>query len=809
MKDMALNWIDTLSDEWLMIYDNLPDKERLQPMLPRRRKGNIIYTSRSKGFVLDLPAECVCEVTPLKEDDAVNLLLKISGNEHVRSDEEEMKSFRSVAAELGYLPLAIEAVGSYIREGECDAMAFLERFRSRHVNSAGMQLFSRLNSDGSSPARPALYTALDLSYDAISAVRRRKGRSMGGIAAESALQILNLLCFYHNERIPVLLIRRGAEQRLQRGGDTVYPFGHYSEDRFMDPTYLLAGNLHDDSWFDTYFQFGVELLQRFSLVKYTGGSWVSMHVMVQAWVQDRMDDKTRRRQALFARIILAESIDPAGDLSDLYYLRTIPSHVNACMAHEAATVTDDEYQAHLDFKLGWYYKEEKQFDKALEHLARAARTWKFVEGANSRVAVSHLSALAVTYHEMGRTGDSEAACREMIDRLYRRRFLAEEDWLSREAEEEKRLQTDAKRQRRALLPRLGIPADKTSGKDQESNKEKAALRTRQRTTKAAKQSSADGVSTSIVQTEAPQEQEETIDEWEAELAWTSAYLANVLYDQGRFAAAKNRLRKAIELLKGAECAVELGIWLMEDDFKLRFEAADIDYWIQRHATFIALPEDVQKSLQRRGDTLLWIMGMATCFYDFEKFEKAYEWYDTYYSIAVDLYGPSGRKTLDVLRRMALCQLQRGLFADAEELAQTAVSRAKGSYGPWHIETTESLYLLSSVRMCQTLDMRPGSEAWCLTQEAYDSARTTFAENHYMAVMAKVRLDRFRNHDPKAPVTASPAAGGDEFSKALDQIFASGYPDTTEEFMAIVKAELQELGRRKLQAKALLLQKRRR
>ncbi|KAL2135632.1 hypothetical protein VTI74DRAFT_7582 [Chaetomium olivicolor] len=69
MQSAAMQWIEGLTDEWLMIFDdcNLDDR---RGYLPGRAKGNIIYTSRQAGLRDSLPHDCAAEVAPLEEADA-------------------------------------------------------------------------------------------------------------------------------------------------------------------------------------------------------------------------------------------------------------------------------------------------------------------------------------------------------------------------------------------------------------------------------------------------------------------------------------------------------------------------------------------------------------------------------------------------------------------------------------------------------------------------------------------------------------------------------------------------------------------
>ncbi|KAK4151189.1 hypothetical protein C8A00DRAFT_45555 [Chaetomidium leptoderma] len=825
MKDVALRWIERLSDEWLMVYDNHPDKEHLQPILPRRSAGNIIYTSRSQGFRVDLPVECVCEIKPLAEEDAVNLLLRIAGREHFRSDEEEMKSARELVAKVGYLPLAIESAGTYIREGGFNAFTYLQRFRNRELRST---LLSNPNSDGSSPARPGLYTALDLSYDAISALRRRKGHNMEGRIARCALQALNLLCFYHNEEIPAWMIERAATERLRWGGHGIYPLSDLADTETpdMDATRLLAFKLPEGTWDDTSFFLGVQMLQRFSLVKLSPGRRIiSMHVMVQEWVLNRIenmdklgsvDKNIRGRQALAARIVLIESIRPEGDRLDQMYLRLIAPHVNACLAHKPATVDVDEYQAHLDFKLGWFYQEEKQFSSAVEHLVKAVRVWKFETGPYSWTTTLGLGMLANVYREMGRSDDAEMTYREVIDRLFIRKDQALVDLEASVAREHKRSRREAKRQKLDRLRHLRNSSgrntedmnDEEHDTDEEGQMDQPSAQGTpnpvantagdSRPTAKAEEQAVKGILSAAAEKQAAQDPgDETLEKWEAELADVGADLAMLLFDQGRFSLAKTCILQSISIYKRASYPQDFRIWALEDELKLRLEPRDLGHWSRRSQDMKALSPDMRALFQAHECNFLLPMGFATAMLERDRLEDAYDIYKSAFKNTSKIHGASDRRTLKLMRQMALCQLQRGAFEEAEELTRTVLARAKTSYGQYHLQTAESLYLLSTVRMCQTLDLGPGSEFWSITQEAYDSARFACWDEHRLAVLIKKRLDTFGDHDSKDPDTEEETAD-DGFLPVLEDAISNGALGSAEEFRAIRDAEYREYRRKKFQ-----------
>lgn len=765
LKNVALKWMGDLSEEWLLIYDNHPDDEHLKPVLPSRHSGNIIYTSRSRGFLASLPADCVCEIKPLAESHAVDLLLGISGREHFRSDEGEMKSAHELVAQLGHLPLAIESAGAYIRQREISVFTYLEAFRGQAQRSA---LLNNPQSDSSLPARPGLYTALDLSYNALSTVRRRQGTSVPGMTARFALKALNLLCFYHCEQIPVMMIGRAATERCERGGRRVFPLRKLADpnDPDTDASELLYCQLPKSAWDPRAFTMGARLLQRFSLVKYTPGkALVSMHVMVQEWALDRMKPENRPRQALMARIVLTESLKLEKTLDNHMFLRLMAPHVHACLSHETATgILHTGYQSQLDIKLGLFYKDDNRFPAAAECLARSASICEADSGPNSRATTFGLGMLANVYRDMGRWRDAERIYRDVIQRLHSRRqqtAAADEGLAPHEAGRQSRPDRD------------NITLELTTPKWTAKALEEAAVAV------------ASGASN-----ETKDDEPETTEDWADELAAVGADLGLALLEQGRFGAAKKCWMQSINLLKEAGSTPEgpdLRIWILEDELKLHFEPEDVQHWNQRITDQKAMPRHMIDELLMLQSGMLVGIGFATAMLETGRPKDGYDVYQSGLRSTTRFYGASDRMTLMLMRNMVVCQMELGNFEEAEELARTTLERARACYGQHHLQTAECLLRLSQTIRFQTLDWGPGSKYWSIIQEAYDSARTAFSDDHYLAIEIKKRIDRARKppESPgESPTDEQADADAQEFFDALKEAVGKAGPLSDEDFQTL-------------------------
>jgi tetratricopeptide (TPR) repeat protein len=815
MKGVALKWLEGLSDEWLMIYDNHPDKERLAPILPRRNTGNIIYTSRSEGFLADLPAECVCEVKSLSEEDGVDLLLRIAGREDSRTDEEEMEALHGCVVEVGCLPLAIESMGAYLRRGDCTALTYLQEFRGRQNRS---RLLSAPNSDGSFPARPALYTALDLSYDAILSLQKREGRGVHGAAAQSALAALNLLCFYHNEEIPVTMIERSAKERQAWGSHLVSSISRLAKQDDpvdslaanqppglanappTDPTLLLACHYPQETWDSTHFSLGTQILQQFSLIRRSQvRNTISMHVMVQAWAQDKMSDETRRRQALFAQVVLIESIKPGWNRMDQAWMRCLTPHFDACMAHETAALAHHyAYEALLDHKLGWYYYQQKNFAKAVDYFEKMLRVRKFNSGGYSEATTQSLKRLGQVYHDMGRIGDAEAAYLEVLDRLSIRKDNMLEEFKERLDREKEQQKKEARRQKQARLTvkeasseQKGQPLDTPSTHDSMANQDNNTPQPMKGTLEHVLEE------VDLVMNQEQQMETltmETLTMWDFEEGSVYAEFATLMFDSGRFKAGRECLRKAIEVAK-LDNKHDFQIWAWEDELMRRSGGAGLDYWLRRYKDVNALPPDLNEKFHGHDYAFVLPIGLADAFLAMGDVEEAYNTYGEVLEGAPMLYGPSDRKTLFVMRSMAMCAVRRGLFEEAEELARKGVEAAKTAYGQWHYQTALCLNNLATVLAPQTLHLEPGSEYWNITQEAYDAVRVAFWEEHPLAKRLKKRLE-------EASSEPEPTRGTDEsfFQDVMAKIFADGAaPKSAQEYYERGTVAQREVMRERYQA----------
>jgi hypothetical protein len=125
----VLEWLNG-TDRWLLILDNVDERREVQPFVPARDKGHVIITSRESVFQ-ELGIARGIEVADLDGDESLRFLLARTGRKE--EDPRELDAATQLAAELGYLPLALEQAAAYVTETNAAFSAYLSAFRKRRM----------------------------------------------------------------------------------------------------------------------------------------------------------------------------------------------------------------------------------------------------------------------------------------------------------------------------------------------------------------------------------------------------------------------------------------------------------------------------------------------------------------------------------------------------------------------------------------------------------------------------------------------------------------------------------------------------
>jgi tetratricopeptide (TPR) repeat protein len=219
---------------WLLIFDNADRPDLVQPFLPRDITGHILVTSRAQDFQ-DLGILQPLEMAPLSRDEAIAFLLNRTGRIDLvgaqglrpmqgmeplagnldgqtvqrrgpgpqtpnsggfevldAAESPELQAATELAAELGYLPLALEQAAAYLVTNRVPFAAYLTSYRKQRLK----RLEKAKPKLGNYPDSIATTWALNLKE-----VQK---------TSPAAATLLNYCAFLHPDAIPFTLFTQGA-----------------------------------------------------------------------------------------------------------------------------------------------------------------------------------------------------------------------------------------------------------------------------------------------------------------------------------------------------------------------------------------------------------------------------------------------------------------------------------------------------------------------------------------------------------------------------------------------------------------------
>ena len=271
-------------DDWLLVFDNVPDPAAVRGMVPPTGGGRVVITSQFGSW----PGGQVLEVPVLDQEVAAQFLLDRTGT----TDAAEEAAAGELADELGGLPLALEQAGAYMQASGRSVAGYLGLFRARRAELLGR-------------GDPAGYdkrvaTTWALAFTAL-----------GGDGPAAGL--LRLVACCAAEDIPLdLLLRPGL----------------VAEDFDVVVAPLLLPLLDDDLTRDE----AVARLRWFSLISAPRGGLVSVHRLVQAITLTQLPawEADAWRQATAAVIEAALPADP-NDPGSWPVFAALLSHAQAAL----------------------------------------------------------------------------------------------------------------------------------------------------------------------------------------------------------------------------------------------------------------------------------------------------------------------------------------------------------------------------------------------------------------------------------------------------------------------------------------------
>lgn len=193
-------WLSELEDPWLLIIDNAdnPDLD-LELLFPETDWGHILITTRNPDFRAHGNAGSV-ELRGLKKEEALHLLLKHADVPRPWDTSTEATG-NEITRALGYLAMAVIQAGTSIFRKICDLKEYL-KFHNHYRNQRRARSSSR---SAPEDADKDVYSSFDFSITYL------EGKKT--VVSQDAVELLNMVGFYHFEHIRVDIFTRAVENR--------------------------------------------------------------------------------------------------------------------------------------------------------------------------------------------------------------------------------------------------------------------------------------------------------------------------------------------------------------------------------------------------------------------------------------------------------------------------------------------------------------------------------------------------------------------------------------------------------------------
>jgi tetratricopeptide (TPR) repeat protein/nucleoside phosphorylase len=236
---------------WLLIFDNVDSPDILTDFWPSGAEGHVLITSRKQLFD-KLGVSSAVELEAMAAQDAQSFFVKRIG---LRGTPSELSAAQALGEELGYLPLALEQAGAFIKAHKATLEGYLVSYRERKLELLGK---SRPVT-GDYPL--SVLTTWSINFREIETI------------SPAAADVLHISALLHPDDIPLHLIAHGAPE-----------LGRVLSAK-------LAGVRHNPVAVDEVF----EPLLRYSIVRHNAGSRTySIHRLVQEVLKDRMSLHAQR-----------------------------------------------------------------------------------------------------------------------------------------------------------------------------------------------------------------------------------------------------------------------------------------------------------------------------------------------------------------------------------------------------------------------------------------------------------------------------------------------------------------------------------
>ncbi|WP_326595848.1 FxSxx-COOH system tetratricopeptide repeat protein [Streptomyces sp. NBC_01803] len=185
--DWAMEWLHS-HDDWLLVLDNVEDRESVAEIVARCGKGPVLVTSRW-DLNWDRIGLATIPLPVLARSDSVRFLLAETGLDDADAAER-------LAQRIGDLPLMLDQACAHIREQDLSFDEYTDLLASQPQTLLGSAAWSDIH-------RSSVARTFRLSLDAVSSRR------------PSAAELLGVICCFSPDSVPRRFLRTQAEESVE------------------------------------------------------------------------------------------------------------------------------------------------------------------------------------------------------------------------------------------------------------------------------------------------------------------------------------------------------------------------------------------------------------------------------------------------------------------------------------------------------------------------------------------------------------------------------------------------------------------
>ena len=397
---------------WILVLDNYDDPEEFQDIrsfIPYNDQGVVIITSRHHDTAR--LGTCI-EIKGMNENDGLTLLHKRSGYDRTNKTESVAKA---IVRRLGYLPLAIDQAGSYVRHQRVTLYNFLDHYEQTKLSvlshTPKIWEYCKQISEEDKEAKLSVFTTWEMVFNRLKATRPKLA------------SLMSLLGYFYHLSIDEALFQTF---RAHCGSGLVEPAqGPNVEARQLGQVYtvdIIQFFLDKTGAWDTaaFRNALADLKENYLIENFEAmdnrTTKFSLHPLISDWIKIRSDENSKRR--LFEQVC----------------------RITACFLHadnfkERSQETKIEIQGHLDefmanektyqcesFKLGLgrlrpsglafakFYFEHGRYASATKLYQRVVDDYAAVSEDEDPKCLEAMESLGQSLHCLGQHQRAEKIC---------------------------------------------------------------------------------------------------------------------------------------------------------------------------------------------------------------------------------------------------------------------------------------------------------------------------------------------------------------------------------------------------------------